>query len=275
MQERTLGRNLGTALITGASSGMGAVFADRLAKRGYDLVVVARNEQRLNSLAGRLTAETGVKVDVLRADLTSLGDIRRVEQRLRSDDALSLLVNNAGIGTPKPVLSEDIDALEQVIELNVVAAHRLAVAAAQVFATHGRGGIINLSSIAALHPERVNATYSASKAFILNLTQSLHTEAGPKGVRVQVVLPGATRTEFFERLGSSIDSHFPPEMIMQATDLVDAALAGFDQGELVTIPSLPDVKDWEKFVAARLALDPNLSHSTPAARYGLTKAQRS
>lgn len=264
---------LGTALITGASSGMGAVYADRLAKRGYDLVVVARNEQRLSALARQLTAETGVKVEVLTADLTSRGDVRRVEQRLRSDASVTLLVNNAGMGTRRPVLGEDIDWLEGVIELNVVAAHRLAVAAAQVFATRGLGGIINLSSIAALHPERTTATYSASKAFILNLTQSLHTEAGPKGVRLQVVLPGATRTEFFNRFGVSIDSRFPPEMIMEATDLVDAALAGFDQGELVTIPSLPDVKDWENFVAARLALDPNLSHSKPAARYGLTKAK--
>jgi short-subunit dehydrogenase len=266
---------LGTALITGASSGMGAAYADRLAKRGYDLVVVARNEQRLNALASRLTAETGVKVDVLTADLTSRGDVRRVEQRLRSDGSVTLLVNNAGMGTPRPVLSEDIDWLEGVIELNVVAAHRLAVAAAQVFAARGRGGIINLSSIAALHPEKTNATYSASKAFILNLTQSLHTEAGPKGVRLQVVLPGATRTEFFNRFGVSIDSRFPPGMIMEATDLVDAALAGFDQGELVTIPSLPDMKDWETFVAARLALDPNLSHSKPAPRYGLTKTEGS
>jgi len=149
------------------------------------------------------------------------------------------------------------------------------VAAAQVFAARGRGAIINLSSIAALHPERTNATYSASKAFLLNLTQSLHTEAAPKGVRLQVVLPGAIRTEFFNRIGMSIDSRFPSEMIMDATDLVDGALAGFDQGELVTIPSLPDMTDWETFVAARLALVPNVSHSKPAARYGLTKTEGS
>lgn len=266
---------LGTALITGASSGMGAAFADRLAKRGYDLVIVARNQQRLNALASRLVTETGAKVDVLRADLTSRVDVRRVEQRLRSDESMALLVNDAGVGTPKPVLVEDVDFLESVVELNVLAAHRLTIAAAQAFAARGRGGIINLSSIAALHPEHVNATYSASKAFILNLTQALHRETAPKGVKVQVVLPGATRTEFFERFGVSIDSRFPPEKIMEATELVDAALAGFDLGELVTIPSLPDLKDWEKFVAARLALDPNLSNREPAARYGLTGASRS
>ncbi|WOJ91644.1 SDR family oxidoreductase (plasmid) [Methylocapsa polymorpha] len=263
---------LGSALITGASSGIGAAYADRLAKRGFDLVLVAHNEQHLKTVADQVVAETGVKVDIITADLTSRTDVRRVEQRLRSDNSIALLVNDAGIGTPKPVLDEDIDFLESVVELNVVTAHRLAVAAAQVFAGRRRGGIINLSSIAVLHPEQVNATYGATKAFILNLSQGLHREAGPKGVKLQVVLPGATRTEFFSRFGMSIDSRFPAEQIMEPADLVDAALAGFDQGELVTIPSLPDMKDWERFVAARLALGPNLSHSKPAARYGLTGA---
>jgi len=263
---------LGTALITGASSGIGAAYADRLAKRGYDLVLVARNEERLNAMAKQLIAESNVQVDVLIADLTSRADVRLVEQRLRSDGSLTLLVNNAGIGTRKAVLLEDVDWLEGVVELNVIAVHRLAIAAAQTFAARGRGGIINVSSIAALHPEQVNATYTATKAFVLNLTEALHTEAAPKGVKVQVVLPGATRTQFFSRFGVSVDERFPPSKIMEATDLVDAALAGFDQGELVTIPSLPDVRDWNNFVAARLALGPNLSHRKPAARYGLSKA---
>ncbi len=260
-----------SALITGASSGIGAAYADCLAKRGFDLVLVARTEQRLNALAGRLAAQTGVKVDVLTADLTSRSDVRRVEQCMRSDDSITLLFNNAGMGTRRPVLAEEIDWLEGIVELNVVAAHHLAIAAAQTFAARGGGGIINLSSIAVLHPEQVNPTYSATKAFVLNLTQSLHAEAGPKGVKLQVVLPGAARTEFFDRIGVSMDGRFPPEMVMDPSDLVDAALAGFDQGELVTIPSLPDVKDWENFVAARLALGPNLSHHKPAARYGLAK----
>lgn len=263
----------GTALITGASSGIGAAYADRLAKRGYDLVLVARSEERLKALAKQLTAETGVEVEVLTADLTLRANVRGIEQRLRSDASITLLVNNAGIGTPKPVLVEDVDWLEGVIELNVISVHRLTIAAAQIFAARGRGGIINVSSIAALHPEQVNATYTATKAFVLNLTQGLHSEVAPKGVKVQVVLPGATRTQFFSRLGVSVDERFSPGKIMEATDLVDAALAGFDQGELVTIPSLPDVRDWNNFVAARLALGPNLSLSKPAARYGLSKSE--
>ena len=242
----------GTALITGASSGIGAAYADRLAKRGYDLVLVARSEERLNALAQQVAAACDVEVDVLIADLTSRAEVRLVERRLRSDAAITLLVNNAGIGTPKQVLVEDVDWLEGVLELNVVTVHRLAIAAA-------------------LHPEQVNATYTATKAFVLNLTQGLHAEAAPKGVKLQVVLPGATRTEFFNRFGVSVDERFSPDKIMEATDLVDAALAGFDQGELVTIPSLPDARDWDNFVAARLALGPNLSHSKPAARYGLSR----
>jgi hypothetical protein len=246
----------GTALITGASSGIGAAYADRLAKRGYDLVLVARSEERLKALAKQLTAETGVEVEVLTADLTLRANVRGIEQRLRSDASITLLVNNEGV-----------------IELNVISVHRLTIAAAQIFAARGRGGIINVSSIAALHPEQVNATYTATKAFVLNLTQGLHSEVAPKGVKVQVVLPGATRTQFFSRLGVSVDERFSPGKIMEATDLVDAALAGFDQGELVTIPSLPDVRDWNNFVAARLALGPNLSLSKPAARYCLSKSE--
>jgi hypothetical protein len=264
----------GTALITGASSGIGAAYADRLAKRGYDLVLVARNVERLQAVAKQVTAESHVKVDVLTADLTLRADVRRVERRLRSDASLTLLVNNSGIGTPKKVLLEDVDWLEGVVELNVITVHRLAIAAAQTFAARGHGGIINVSSIAVLHPEQVDATYTATKAFVLNLTQGLHAEAAPKGVKLQVVLPGATRTELFSRFGISVDGRFSPDKIMKATDLVDAALAGFDQGELVTIPSLPDARDWDNFVAARLALGPNLSHRKPAARYGLSKAER-
>jgi len=259
----------GKAMITGASSGIGAAYANRLARRGYDLILVARSEQGLKAVAKQVIAESGVDVDVLKADLTSRPEVRPVEQRLRSDASITLLINNAGIGTPKPVLAENIDWLEEVIELNVIAVHRLAIAAAQTFGARGNGGIINVSSIAALHPEQVNATYTATKAFVLNLTQALDAEAAPRGVKLQVVLPGATRTQFFSRFGVSVDARFSSDKIMEATDLVDAALAGFDQGELVTIPSLPDQRDWDNFVAARLALGPYLSRSKPAARYGL------
>ncbi|WP_112941556.1 MULTISPECIES: SDR family NAD(P)-dependent oxidoreductase [unclassified Rhizobium] len=261
--------SLGTALVTGASSGIGATYADRLAKRGYDLVLVARDVARLQALADRLTGEAGVKVSVLPADLTDRADVRIVEKRLREDADISLLVNNAGIGPKGTLVEDDIDYLETMIELNVVAANRLAVAAAQAFAERGRGAIINIASVVAYIPERFNGTYSATKAFVLNLTQAIHSEVAERGVKVQAVMPGLTRTEIFERVGRSFDQ-MPPSMVMDVNDMVDAALAGFDQGELVTIPSLPDSGDLDVATAARLALGPNLSHNKPAARYGVT-----
>lgn len=262
---------LGTALVTGASSGIGATYADRLAKRGYDLILVARDAARLQALAATLTERTGVTVSVLPADLTDRADVRSVEKRLREDEAITLLVNNAGIGPKGKLLEDDIDYLETMIELNVVAANRLAVAAAQAFAARGRGAIVNIASVVAYIPERFNGTYSATKAFVLNLTQAIHSEVAEKGVKVQAVMPGLTRTEIFERAGRSVDS-LPPSMVMDVTDMVDAALAGLDQGELVTIPSLPDAGDLQTATAARLALGPNLSHNKPAARYGVASA---
>lgn len=262
---------LGTALVTGASSGIGATYADRLAKRGYDLVLVARDAARLQALADRLTEETGVKVSVLPADLTDRADVRNVEKRLREDTDISLLVNNAGIGPKGKLLDDDIDYLETMIELNVVAANRLAIAAAQAFAGRGRGAIVNIASVVAYIPERFNGTYSATKAFVLNLIQAIHSEVAEKGVRVQAVMPGLTRTEIFERVGRSFDD-LPPSMVMDVNDMVDAALSGFDQGELITIPSLPDRGDLDTATAARFALGPNLSRDKPAARYGVVNA---
>lgn len=262
---------LGTALVTGASSGIGATYADRLARRGYDLLLVARDASRLNALAAKLSAEQGVKVDVLPADLTRREDVRKVEQRLRDDETITLLVNNAGIGPKGALLDDDIDYLETMIELNVVAANRLAVAAAQTFAGRGKGAVVNIASVVAFIPERFNGTYSATKAFVLNLTHALHAEAGTRGVKFQAVLPGLTRTEIFERAGRSFD-HFPPSMVMDVTDMVDAALAGFDQGELITIPSLPEIADFDAFTAARHGLGPNLSHDRLAPRYGISRA---
>lgn len=256
----------GVALITGASSGIGAVYAERLAARGYNLLLVARDEQRLQSAAARLRAEYKVEVEVLKADLTLKADVLKVEQRVRSDANITLLLNNAGVAADGSLAVADADQLDSMIQLNVVALTRLAAAAAASFSAAGRGAIVNIASVVALIPERFNATYSATKAYVLSLTQSLAAELGGKGVQVQAVLPGVTRTEIWERAG--IDAQgIPAEMIMAATEMVDAALAGFDQGELITIPSLPDSADWDAFVAARLALAPNLSRSSAAARY--------
>lgn len=156
--------------------------------------------------------------------------------------------------------------MEQMIQLNVVALTRLAGAAAASFSAAGRGAIINIASVVALLPERFNATYSATKAYVLSLSQSLQAELKDTGVQVQAVLPGVTRTEIWQRAGFDV-SVIPTEMVMDAGEMVDAALSGFDQQELITLPSLPDAADWQAMVAARLALAPNLSRSSAAARY--------
>jgi uncharacterized protein len=257
----------GTALITGASTGIGAVYADRLAQRGYDLVLVARDQKRLNGLADRLAASTGRKVDILPADLTRPDDIRRVEERLRTDASITALVNNAGVGATAQFLQNSIEELEQMIQLNVTALTRLTHAVIPGLVARGNGLIINIASVVALAPEiPLSGTYSGTKAYVVNFTQSLQREVGDKGIQVQAVLPGATRTEFWDKTGVAL-SDLPQEWVMSASDMVDASLVGLDRGELITIPALPDAADWNRFNDARLALGPNLSRSQAAERY--------
>jgi short-subunit dehydrogenase len=261
-----MSKSLGTAVVTGASIGIGAVYADRLAKRGYDLVLVARDEARLNALAARLRTEARVKVDVIKADLTSPADRATVEQRLATDGSITLLVNNAGATVSGPFATAGADRFEALIELNVVSVTRLAAAVTPNFLKQGKGAIINLSSVLAVAPEIGMPVYNATKAFVLSLSQSLSTELGPKGVYIQAVLPAATRTEIWERAGIDLDK-IPPEQVMSADDLVDAALAGFDKGETVTFPPLQDESLWQAFEASRKAMLAGLRGDTPAPRY--------
>jgi short-subunit dehydrogenase len=256
----------GTALITGASSGIGAIYAERLARRGYDLVLVARDPQRLQSLSQQLAAQTGRKVETLQGDLTARADMRKVEERLAGDKTLTLLVNNAGLGATAPLVDSSVDAMDEMIQLNVVALTRLTHAALPGLLARGQGAIINIASIVALAPELLNGVYGGTKAYVLAFTQSLHHEVGAKGVQVQAVLPGAISTPFWSRAGVPVE-HLPQHIVMQADELVDAALSGFDQRELVTIPSLPDAAQWETFNAARLAMGPGLSLQKAAQRY--------
>ncbi|MCF8481878.1 MAG: SDR family oxidoreductase [Rhodospirillum sp.] len=257
--------NKGTALITGASSGIGAIYADRLAEQDYDLILVARDAGGLKAKANAL-AGTGRTVRTVAADLTKPADIAEVAAILRNDETITLLLNNAGIGATAPLLASDIDALEAMIDLNVTALTCLTRAAAPAFAQRGRGTIINISSVTALTPELFNGVYAASKAYVLVLTQALQHELAGTGVRVQAVLPGATATTFWATAGLPL-SNLPASIVMTPDQMVDAALAGLAQGELVTIPSLPDAGDWTAFENARKALAPNLSKSKPAARY--------
>ena len=268
---RTEQHSKGLAVITGASSGIGAVYADRLAQRGYDLLLVARSQERMADLAKKLKSNTGSKVETLVADLTDSKDLGRLERILREDSRITLLVNNAGVGATAPLLKSDIDDMSRMIALNVEALTRLTYAVVPAFVKRGAGLIINIASIVAVAPELLNGVYGGTKAFVLGFSQSLQHELANTGVRVQVVLPGATATNFWAASGKPVED-LPQEIVMSAEDMVDAALAGFDQGEFVTIPALPDVGQWESYEAARQALMSNLSRAEPAGRYGVVHA---
>jgi short-subunit dehydrogenase len=259
----------GTALITGASTGIGSVYAQRLAQRGYNLILVARNEKLLSSLANEITTKTGRQAEALAADLTVRADLKRVEKRLRSDSNVTALVNNAGFGGVAKLIDSDVDEMDNMIQLNVTALTRLTSAALPGFLKRSNGLIINISSIVALSPELLNGVYGGTKSFVVSLTQSLHNEVKDKGIRVQVVLPGATATAFWDRAKFPVHN-FPGELVMTAEEMVDASLAGLDQGELITIPALPNISDWEKFEEARKALGPNLTRQHSATRYGIS-----
>jgi len=258
----------GTALITGASAGIGAVYAERLARRGYDLILVARNKTRFAVLAQRLRSATGRSVATVAADLNDKADLARVEAILRTDASMTLLVNNAGAAATAPLLETDVEKMDEMIGLNVGALTRLTYAAAPGFVARGRGTIINIASIVAITPEALNGVYGGSKAFVLAFSLSLNHELGSKGVRVQAVLPGATATDLWDKAGRPLHE-LPAAIVMSVDDMVDAALAGLDQGEVVTIPALRDKADWDKFEAARRAMFGKLSSAVPAPRYNV------
>jgi short-subunit dehydrogenase len=253
-----------TVLVTGASSGIGAVYAERFAQRGHDLVLVARDRQRLDALAARLRETCQVAVDVLPADLTQPSDLAAVEARLREDARIGILINNAGMALAGGFVQQSAQAIEQLVTLNTLAPTRLAAAIAPRLAQAGAGAIVNIGSVVGFAPEFGTTIYGASKAFVLFLSQGLSGELGPRGVYVQAVLPATTRTEIWERVG--IDVNTLPE-VMDADELVDAALVGFDRREAVTIPPLHAAGRWDALEGARLALLGDLRQAHAAERY--------
>lgn len=253
-----------TILITGASTGIGATYAERLARRGHDLVLVARDKARLDTLAARLRREGSVAVDVLQADLTRSSDLAAVETRLRDDTRIGILINNAGTALPGTFIEQTPDDIDRLIALNTIALARLASAIAPRLAQAREGAIVNIGSVVGLAPEFGMSIYGATKAFVLFLSQALSLELSPKGVYVQAVLPAATRTEIWERAG--VDVNTLPH-VMEVGELVDAALLGFDRRELVTIPPLHDVARWVTLEAARQGLLSDLRQAHAAERY--------
>jgi uncharacterized protein len=251
-------------LITGASTGIGAAYAERFARRGQDVVLVARDQGRMDALAARLQAQTGVKIEVLKADLTDPTDLARVEQRLREDKRIGVLVNNAGAAAHGTLANPDSKAIDSLISLNVTALTRLSAAVIPRYLEQGRGAIINIASVLALAPEFPLGAYGATKAYVLALSQNLQSEFAKRGIYVQAVLPAATRTEIWERSGRDVNALTG---VMGVDEMVDAALVGFDRGETVTFPSLPDEKQWQAFDSARTAMLQNFFNAKPAERY--------
>ena len=218
----------------------------------------------MRALASRLEQDTHVSIDILKADLTSPADLARVESRLREDERIGVLVNNAGAAAHGSFAEPDPDALERLIRLNVTAPTRLSAAVIPRYLRQGSGAIINVASVAALAPEIPMGAYGATKSYVLALSQSLQSELGARGVYVQAVLPARTRTEIWERSGRDVNALTG---VMDANEMVDAALVGFDRREAVTLPSLPDATQWEAFDVARRAMLPNFPNARPAERY--------
>ena len=255
---------LPTVCITGASSGIGATYAERFARRGHDLVLVARDKSRLDKLAIRLRKESNVAVDVIQADLTQSADLSVLENRLREDARIGILINNAGMAQAGGFVDQTAEAIERLITLNTTALTRLAAAIAPRFVQSGTGAIVNIGSVVGFAPEFGMSIYGATKAFVLYLSQGLNVELSPKGVYVQAVLPASTRTEIWERAG--IDVNTLPE-VMEVGELVDAALVGFDRRELVTIPPLHVAERWDALDGARQRLMSDIRQAHAAERY--------
>lgn len=258
--------SLGTAVVTGASSGLGKVYADRLARRGYDLILVARRGDKLDSVAASLRSAHGVKVSAVVADLGAAADLERVAASIAADDSVTLLVNNAGTSTLAPVARTSKAQLDGMNEVNVDALVRLSHAVLPGFLRRDRGTLINIGSVLGSFVIPGSSIYSATKAYVQLFTQGLQGEVAETRVRVQLVLPAATATEIWEISGVPL-SALDQNVVMTAENCVDAALAGLDMGELITMPSVEDGQLLVAFEAARVALAGGTQNGKPASRY--------
>ena len=220
-----------TALVTGATAGIGLEFARQLAARGYDLVLVARDTERLESVASDFQATYGVGAEVLSADLTDRVGLALVEERVASPDRpVELLVNNAGFGLKRRFLDNDVDQEQAMLDVLVVAVMRLSHAALRAMTARGSGGIINVSSVAAFLPR---GSYSAAKAYVNSFGAWAANEYRPRGVTVTTLCPGFTKTEMHERMGVRRGSGY---LWLEADFLVSECLADFDKGKAMSIP---------------------------------------
>lgn len=224
-------------MVTGASSGIGAAYARRLAAEGYDLILVARRKDRLEKLAEELQTSHGVEAEILAADLTGDADLRRVEERIAHAGDLEFLVNNAGFGTRGLFFQADVEGQDRMHRLHVLAAVRLSHAALSVMVARGKGNLVNVSSVAAFGQSPGNAGYCATKAWMNSFTEGLCLDLAADGspVTVQALCPGYTLTEFHDTSGIGRD-HVPESWWMSAEDVVAASLRGLAHGKLVVVP---------------------------------------
>jgi hypothetical protein len=260
----------GVAVVTGASAGIGKVYADRFAKRGYDLLLVARRKDRLDELSKELQQKYGVEVDPVVADLTNHDDLKKLGTTIASNERISVLVNNAGTAVVGPSAQIPIENLESQLDLNVRSVTYLSQAILPGFIKRNSGTLINIGSVLSFFAYPFSTSYSASKAHVLLYTIGLRDELANTGIRIQAVLPSNTYSEIWEVSGMGVDN-LDPETVMATDDLVDAALADLDQGETVTLPSLEDASLWETFDAVRIKMFHASLTKNAASRYGLGK----
>jgi short-subunit dehydrogenase len=256
----------GTAVVTGASSGLGKVYAERFAQRGYDLILIARRAERLESLAHTLRTAHGVAVRTLVADLSASTELEQVAATLAADSSITVLVNNAGTSTMAPVAGSGLAQMEAMNRLNVTALARLSHAILPAFKQRNHGTLINIGSVLGIHTLPMSSIYSGTKGYVQNFTRGLQEEVKDTQVVVQLVMPSITATEIWEISGVPLEK-LDQNSVMSAADCVDAALAGLDQGELITLPSVEDPTLFAAYDAARLALLAASQNGKPASRY--------
>jgi len=259
----------GTAVITGASTGIGKVFAERLGKRGYDLIVIARRVDRLNLLSAELKKEYGVSVQPIPADLANSTQLRDVAEMIAADERVSLLLNNAGTATLGAFVDATAGDISAMIDLNIVALTRLTLAVLPGFKRRNRGSIINIGSVLGLNSLPISSIYSGTKGYVLNFTRGLQQEVEGTNVRVQLVLPAAIATDLWDISGFPL-SQLDPATVISAENAVDASLAGFDFGEDLTLPSVDDLQLLANYDTARTSLFRASLTGEPASRYSLS-----
>ena len=257
-----------TALVTGASSGIGAAYARRLAARGHDLILVARRAERLETLAAELTQNFGVKVRPVIADLATDAGTAEIAAILAEDASIDMLINNAGISRLGATLDLPRAALDDMVAVNITALTRLTHAALPGFVARNRGTIVNIGSVLAFRAPPIASAYSCTKAYVLLFTSGLQEELKDTAVRVQAVLPAGVATEIYDGTILPLEQ-IPAELVMAVDAMVDAALVGLDRGERVTLPSVSDLDLWARYASAQDQLFAASQTGSPAPRYGV------